>query len=815
MGCESLSLTPFNLKRRAMHLSSIIKKLAIGAAALSIVACSGQQQDKVSNNSGVDIDALIENMTLEQKVAQMIQGEIKWVTPDDVRQYGIGSILNGGGSFPYTNKQASIADWQKLAADFREASLDDSQGTAGIPVIWGTDAVHGHNNVVGATLFPHNIGLGAANDADLMYRIGRATALEVSATAIDWIFAPTVAVSQDVRWGRAYESYSSKPQIVSEYAAAVIKGIQSTGLGATAKHFVGDGATVRGDDQGDVVLPLDELIEVHGAGYVSAIEAGVQGVMASFNSWKGEKLHGHRFLLNDVLRGEMGFEGMVVGDWNGHGQVKGCTNSDCAQAINAGVDLIMAPDDWKEMMFTTVRQVKEGVISEARVDEAVKRVLVMKKELGLFEKAIDRPDVSVVGSAEHRAIAREAVRKSLVLLKNQGSLPLSPKGNYLVMGDAADNIGQQSGGWTITWQGTGNNNDDFPGGTSIYDGIKSAVEAAGGSVALQQMDGQPDAVIWVYGERPYAEGLGDLEHLDFMHSNPEELARAKSFAEAGVPVISVFISGRPMWVNEELNVSNAFVAAWLPGSEGVGVADVLVASDNGNANFDFTGKLSFDWPNAPINVENPDAPVADILYPYGYGLTYQDAVTPWQVLNEEASGLDTGSDVVIFNRGMRGEWELSLNDIDGVSPVNASVVSSKTGALRVQTTDIDVQEDGLLFSWSGEAGFAMAVDTAQDLSAAAGSSLQFSLTLPEGAPENFEISMVCGEACGGSLDIGKQLGALEKHNWHIVAIDTACFSSDMSAVEAAVNVKAKGNFQLTIQDVRIAKTSVVPVTKCD
>ncbi|HSG60873.1 MAG TPA: glycoside hydrolase family 3 N-terminal domain-containing protein, partial [Pseudomonadales bacterium] len=351
-----------------MHITSIIKSILAGAAALSLTACFNNSPQNAS--SEVDIDALIESMTLEQKVAQMMQGEIKWITPEDVRKYGIGSILNGGGSFPYTNKQATISDWQKLAAEFREASLDTSKGSAGIPVIWGTDAVHGHNNVVGATLFPHNIGLGAARDPDLMYRIGRATALEVSATAIDWIFAPTVAVSKDVRWGRAYESFSSQPQIVSDYSTAIIRGIQSTGLGATAKHFIGDGATVRGDDQGDVVLALDELISVHGAGYVSAIEAGVQGVMASFNSWHGDKLHGHRFLLNDVLRDQMGFNGMVVGDWNGHGQVRGCTNSSCAQAINAGVDLIMVPEDWKEMLFNTVRQVQEGVISEARINEA-------------------------------------------------------------------------------------------------------------------------------------------------------------------------------------------------------------------------------------------------------------------------------------------------------------------------------------------------------------------------------------------------------------------------------------------------------------
>jgi beta-glucosidase len=408
------------------------------------------------------------------------------------------------------------------------------------------------------------------------------------------------------------------------------------------------------------------------------------------------------------------------------------------------------------------------------------------------------------------------VRKSLVLLKNQGALPLAANGNYLVMGEAADNIGQQSGGWTITWQGTGNNNDDFPNGTSIYDGLKAAVEAGGGRVALNTMQGLPDAVIWVYGERPYAEGLGDLEHLDFVHPNADELARAKAYVAKGVPVVSVFISGRPMWVNEELNLSNAFVAAWLPGSEGVGVADVLVAKPSGEVNFDFQGRLSFDWPNAPLNVANPDAPVDDIAYPYGYGLSYTSEMEAWQPLNEVAEGLAASSDVTIFNRGMRGEWGLSLSDAGGNTEVNASIVTSPNAALRVETTDIDVQEDGLLFTWNGEAGFAMAAKTAQDISAAAGSSLQFSLTLPEGSPESFVVRMTCGDKpCGGSLDIGKALGALERHNWHIVALDLACFADDLSAINGVVDVEASGNFQLTVQDVRIAKTSVVPVTKCD
>ncbi|MCJ8274997.1 MAG: glycoside hydrolase family 3 protein, partial [Psychrosphaera sp.] len=486
-----------------------------------------------------------------------------------------------------------------------------------IPTLWGTDAVHGHNNVIGATLFPHNIGLGAANNPKLLEKIATITASEVMVTGIDWVFAPTVAVVRDDRWGRTYEGYSEDPEIVKAYAAAIVTGLQGAGdeflserrVIGTVKHFLGDGGTELGDDQGDNLDTEQRLFDIHAQGYVGGLTAGAQTVMASFNSWHGKKNHGNKYLLTDVLKTRMGFDGLVVGDWNGHGQVAGCSNESCPQSINAGMDVLMAPTtSWKPLYYNTIAEVKAGQISQARIDDAVRRILRVKMRAGLFTKPspANRPlsgKTAMIGSDEHRAVARQAVRESLVLLKNhQQLLPLSPGQHVLLAGDGADNIGKQSGGWTITWQGTGNANSDFPGGTSIYQGVKESVEAAGGTAELNvegEFKQKPDVAIVVFGEDPYAEGNGDLDNLEYQRGNKKDLALLKKLKAQGIKVVSVFISGRPMWVNAELNASDAFVAAWLPGSEGQGVADVLFTKPNGQMNYDFKGKLSFSWPTTP------------------------------------------------------------------------------------------------------------------------------------------------------------------------------------------------------------------------
>ena len=435
------------------------------------------------------IDALVAKMTIEQKVAQMIQPEIRDITVEDMRKYGFGSYLNGGGAYPNNDKHATPADWIALAESLYQASIDDSVDGINIPTMWGTDAVHGHNNVIGATLFPHNIGLGAANNPKLIEQIAAITAKEVMVTGIDWVFAPTVAVVRDDRWGRTYEGYSEDPQIVKAYSYAIVEGLQGSVNGdflsdqhviSTVKHFLGDGGTENGIDQGDNIASEQDLYDIHAQGYVGGLKAGGQSVMASFNSWHGVKNHGNKYLLTDVLKDKLHFDGFVVGDWNGHGQVANCTNESCAQAVNAGLDIFMVPTAaWKPLYENTIAQVNNGDISQARIDDAVKRILRVKFRAGLFDKPspANRPlsgKTELIGQASHRDVARQAVRESLVLLKNnQGLLPLAPNAKVLVAGDAADNIGKQSGGWSITWQGTDNQNSDFPGATSIYAGINN------------------------------------------------------------------------------------------------------------------------------------------------------------------------------------------------------------------------------------------------------------------------------------------------------------------------------------------------------
>jgi beta-glucosidase len=588
------------------------------------------------------IASLLKRMTLEQKVGQMVQADIRSVTPDDVRKFRLGSVLNGGGAFPGENKHASVADWVALADGFYDASMDTANGGLAIPIMWGTDAVHGHNNVIGATLFPHNIGLGAAHDPDLMERIGAATAREVAVTGLDWAFAPVVAVVRDDRWGRTYESYSEDPEIVRAYAERVVRGLQgmpgsktfldTSHVLATAKHFIGDGGTADGVDRGDNLSSEAELLKIHAPGYIAAMNAGVQTVMASYNTWQGLKMHGSRYLLTDVLKQRMGFDGIVVSDWDGVDEVQGCSKDKCAQSINAGMDMIMVPTEWKNFIGNTLEQVRSEKIPLSRIDDAVTRILRVKFRAGLFEKGrpSSRPLANkreLLGAPEHRELARQAVRESLVLLKNErGLLPLRRNSRVAVLGDGADNIPKQTGGWTVSWQGTENSNADFPGATSIFRGIAGAVEEAGGKASssadgLQQA--RPDVAIVVFGEDPYAEWFGDLRSLDYRGAGGAELALLQQLRQASVPSVCVFLTGRPLWIEPELAACDTFVVAWLPGSEGGGVADVLFRKADGSVSHNFAGKLSFSWPRAVTQTSlNRNDAKYDPLFPYGFGLKY-------------------------------------------------------------------------------------------------------------------------------------------------------------------------------------------------
>jgi beta-glucosidase len=609
------------------------------------------------------IATMVAGMSLAEKVGQMTQPEIPNITPDEVRQYYIGSVLNGGGSWPGKNKHAAVADWLQLADAFWEASISTSAKVK-IPLLWGIDAVHGHGNVYGATLFPHNIGLGAAHDPCLIRRIAAATARQIRVTGQDWTFAPTLAVVRNDRWGRSYEGFSENPGITRAYAGEMIRGLQDTeqrgepgrrgsgasaansaqrlgkhGVIATAKHFIGDGGTDEGIDQGVNKSSEAEMINTHGQGYYGALEAGVQTVMASFNSWSNAdlgiaegKVHGSKRLLNDILKQKLGFDGLIVSDWNGIGQVAGCSNFRCAQAINAGIDVFMVPDDWKAFIANIIDLVLKSEVPMSRIDDAVTRILRVKFRAGLFQQAkpSQREFAGESSRLTQRELARQAVQESLVLLKNNNAvLPLARNEKILVVGKSADSLPNQTGGWSLTWQGTGNSNADFPNGDTILAGIRQTAGDANVSFseaadALNVADYK--SVIAVIGETPYAEGQGDIAKqrtLDHAALHPRDLAVLNKVSGKGVPVVTVFVSGRPLYTNKELNRSDAFVAAWLPGTEGAGVADVLFRAADGTINKDFSGKLSYSWPRAacqtPLNVGNA---AYDPLFAFGYGLTY-------------------------------------------------------------------------------------------------------------------------------------------------------------------------------------------------
>lgn len=585
------------------------------------------------------LGAMLAAMTPEEKVGQIIQADISTIQPNDLLQYPLGAILNGGDSKPGGNARATPAAWLELADRFHEAAR--SRGGTFVPLLWGTDAVHGNSNVLGATIFPHNAGLGATRDLDLIREIGRVTALETTVTGQNWAFAPTLAVARDDHWGRTYESYSEDPQIVASAGAALISGLQGRvnsqeflrpgRVLATAKHFLGDGGTSGGKDQGDTRVREGELRDTHGLPYMAALDAGVQTVMASYSSWNGRKMHARADLLTRVLKGRWAFYGFVVGDWNGHGQIPGCSEDNCPAAFLAGVDMFMAPVKWRELFAATLAQVRSGLIPQARLDEAVYRILRVKGRLGLFlqpQPSLRAPagDFALLGAPEHRALARRAVAQSIVLLKNEGAiLPLAPRLNVLVAGDGADNIAMQCGGWTLSWQGGGHGNADFPNGQSIHGGILDAVRTGGGT-AMLGVDGRytrrPDVAIVVFGEDPYAEGRGDLPTTAFSATHARNMELLNRLKRDRIPVVSIFLSGRPLWTTPEMQASDAFVAAFLPGSEGGGLADVLFRKPDGSINADFRGRLSFSWPRIADQVVNVGDPSYSPLFPLGYGLGY-------------------------------------------------------------------------------------------------------------------------------------------------------------------------------------------------
>ncbi len=560
---------------------------------------------------------IMSSMTLAQKIGQMTMAERMWATPDDVREHGLGSILSGGGSAPGEN---TAADWVQMNDAYWQACMEEDGGV-GVPILFGVDAVHGHNNLKGATIFPHNLGLGAANEPELVGKIAQLTAREILATGLEWNFAPTLAVVQDVRWGRSYESFGNDPERAAAFGEAYVKACQAEGVLACVKHWVGDGATHHGIDQGDTRLDYEALEATHIAPYFPALQAGVLSVMVSFNSWNGDKCHGHYFLITELLKEKLGFPGIVVSDWDGIDYLNEDYGLAIRDSVNAGLDLFMVPENWRLFLSGLMEQVELGHVSEARIDDAVSRILSTKIKMGLLDKPrpAQRVDASLPkpGCAAHREVAREAVRKSLVLLKNeQQTLPVNNSQRILVAGKNANNLGHQCGGWTVSWQGEkdGSNVD----GTTLWQAVSGRASQAVLSTELDGCDADPakhDLAIVAIGETPYAEGFGDIrfddegliqtgsmiqglmnplepygQSLALANLHPEDLACIRRIRKAGVPVVAVLMSGRPLVIEQELADSEAFVAAWLPGSEGGGIADVLFGD------FPFTGKLPLPWP---------------------------------------------------------------------------------------------------------------------------------------------------------------------------------------------------------------------------
>jgi beta-glucosidase len=581
------------------------------------------------------VEDLLRRMTLAEKIGQVTQVEKNSIDPADIADLGLGSLLSGGGGNPEPNTPES---WAAMVAGYQAEAL---QSRLGIPLIYGVDAVHGHNNVRGATIFPHNIGLGAADDIDLTRRVARATAVECAATGVRWNFAPCIAVVNDVRWGRTFESFGSDTDRVSAHGSAYQAGLQDAGdpvagwrepttVLATPKHYLGDGATIWGTsnmemlgvkfhiDQGDMYIDEATLRAKYLAPYARLVGEGALSIMASFSSWNGQKMHGNRYLLTDVLKGELGFQGFIVSDWMAIDQVHPDFYTAVVTAFNAGLDMNMVPYDYRRFIATLTAAVEKGDVPMTRIDDAVRRILRVKFLLGLFEQpqAYSRL-LSEVGSEEHRAIAREAVRKSLVLLQNEQScLPVKEPGLIFMAGEGVDDLGLQCGGWTIKWQGV-RGREAMP-GTTCLDGLLGAAHT--GTRMEFSRDGDFDHVTNEQGERlmadlgfvfihedPYAEGLGDRADLNLSGKQVALIERVRSRSRR---VAVILLTGRPLIITDHLHLAEAWVAGWWPGSEGSGVGEVLFGQ------YPFTGRLPLDWPRT-MN----DIPAGDILYPRGFGLT--------------------------------------------------------------------------------------------------------------------------------------------------------------------------------------------------
>ena len=817
---------------------------------LLISSCDTHDSSSITSRENVDwsndkycsvsvdtkfIDNLIQNMTLEQKIGQIIMPDIDEVTPEDARKYQLGTFLNGGGKFPNKNKNSSVEDWKKLSEEFYNAS-PVVNGVL-IPILWGTDAVHGHNNVIGATIFPHNIGLGSTMNPDLVKRIGEAVAKEVLSTGIPWTFAPTIAVPQNDLWGRTYEGYSENPELVSLLGEAMILGLQGEGdsflddnhVLATAKHFLGDGGTKDGIDQGNTIISEQELRDIHGEPYFAAIGSCIQTVMASFNSWNGEKAHGSDYLLQNILREQMGFDGLVVGDWNGHGQVPGCSKENCPQSFNAGVDIFMAPDEWKPLYENTLDQARNGEISIERLDEAVKNILSVKYLLGMFDGR--KPHLypyNYIGDNKHRAIARQAVRESIVLLKNNNNtLPIKSGKHILVIGDSANKITKHMGGWTITWQGRENQNSEFPNSKSIYEAIKLKAENNGGSAEFSNSsdyEKKPDVVIFVYGEDPYAEGDGDRKHIFYENQDKRFLKYMREIADKKIPSVSLFISGRPLIVNEEINLSESFVQLWLPGTAIEGITDVIFTNKNNEINFDFKGKLSYSWPKFSHQTKlNYGDKEYDPLFPYGFGLTYADENYRDTINIKET--IPQRDEITLFLGSAYPSYKeiISYYDSDKneqiYEGISADIYKNEKAGILISKFDYKKQDDAKRIDFGKKNTmkfWEISSGSSEDLSYMKNGSLELILKPQSSSDKKIELVIQCSKdvnqinisgtkECYKAFDLSNLLKDESIGVWKKITMPFSCLNNDsfeISSITSRAKLATSGDWVVDIHSIK-------------
>ena len=781
------------------------------------------------------IDELINKMTLEQKVGQIIMPDIDEVSPDEAKEYHLGTFLNGGGKFPNKNKNSSVSDWKNLSKDFYEAStyVDGVM----VPILWGTDAVHGHNNVIGATIFPHNIGLGSTMNTDLVKVIGGVVAKELLSTGIPWTFAPTIAVPQNDLWGRTYEGYSEDPNLVAIMGEAMILGLQGEGdefldnnhVLATAKHFLGDGGTDGGIDQGNTILSEEDFKNIHGTPYFNAINACIQTVMASFNSWNGTKMHGNKYLLSSILRDEMGFNGLVVGDWNGHSQIPGCSNESCPESFNAGVDIFMVPDDWKLLYKNTLDQVNLGLITKERLDDAVRNILQVKHLLGMFDER--KPHLyphNFIGSQEHKEIARQAVRESIVLLKNNSNtLPVKSGKHILVVGEASRQIKNQMGGWTISWQGRDVVNKDFPNTLSIYDSLKSRAESVGSTIEYSvdsSYTKKPDLVIFVYGEEPYAEGDGDRKSLFFINQDKNFKSYMENIKSKGISTASLFLSGRPLIINKELNLSDAFVQLWLPGSAVEGISDVIFTKKDDLVNHDFKGKLSFSWPKKSSQLKlNYGDEIYDPLFSFGYGLTYKDNLHIEEIAIEDSNS--RFDEITIFLGSAYPSYHEVVSYFDPLKNkeiyegVSADIFSNIKSGIKLSKFDFKKQDDAkninfgdrnINKTWNISSG------ATEDISYMKNGSIQLIIRVNNLAKEGLYLNFSCNKdkdqlvsskstKCFKGFEISEKFSEVNLNKWQTVNIPIHCLGGDdfeLSSISTRAQIQTIGNWDIDIHSIK-------------